>query len=696
SANFRTLSINDIVKDGNIAGLRLNFSDGSNNIGQNKSAIGGVKFKFGDSAYIGALYGYSTKKVSQKYEVGGGKGSIDKKGSLKITNGRSNGISYLEDYDEDDEDVKLFIPYTPEDLKQKPQSHIAKIEYGDDYNTLALQFRNYKTGFIGRKLSQNTYQLNYNLKDPNRDNIDINLIYAQNKGTQDYQKGAKFTSLALNDDLKTINNSKFFDLSNSFKNQIPNGFIETKIGFNILKNSYKKSRHPTEISFIGQKNDDCSGLECYKEGYEANTLYPEGDQKFNSIYIDNSINYSIFTLTSNFNWTKYQYEGERYDRLDKLRYPEGPFEKLYGDDFCINSKFKHIKDKYFESGEDYDYECRPLDNAHYRSFDYGNDRFLNYSFSLSAYVHDMFMPFINHSKTHRAPNIKEMFFSEFGATGVNNNLKPEMAKTWQIGFNSFSDGLFSDDDKFRFKLLAYKTKIRNYIYNKKQRKKDETREPFYIKHNNYHKDVKIKGLELELGYDIGIAYMNLAYARQNTDQPLNFTDASPNVNSVSNRGKWFQGYGLTKLTMLPKDYASIDIGTRMFDKKLTIGAKAKYYGKSKITTLKIESVACPGVSKKLHSHGHGNDSCGYIKKDGDLESQGFIFDFYTIYKPTENFIIKAEIQNIFDKAYINPLDANNDSASQFYFEMGVSDDYQYLTSNYARGRTALVSFSYEF
>lgn len=50
-----------------------------------------------------------------------------------------------------------------------------------------------------------------------------------------------------------------------------------------------------------------------------------------------------------------------------------------------------------------------------------------------------------------------------------------------------------------------------------------------------------------------------------------------------------------------------------------------------------------------------------------------IFDFYAIYQPTENLTIKGEIQMIFDKKYINPLDANNDSANQMTYAIGVGE-----------------------
>lgn len=737
SANFRTLSVNDLVKDGNIAGFRGNFSDGSNNIGQKYGGVGGVKFNIGDSSWIGALYGYSKRKISQQYEVGGGKGSIegekykfkgyDIHGDPMYVN--SKGVVFWTDGNP---------PYNPGQLKQEPESHIAKVEYGDDYNNVSLQYRNYNTSFASRSINHDTYQINYNLKDPNNSNIDLNVLYAYTIGEQEFDKNSLFAGYKLQENLTTTNKSRTLDINNKFINDFENGFIETKIGISLLKNNYKRSRDTHEINYLDRYVEDMGWGTVY-EGWPTNNVYPEGGQEFNSIYLDNSINFGIFTFDSSFNWTKYSHHGDwfhkmeymtwkRYDIYDKGYKRKGDyFETLDSNFYNHNSKFKDLRKEYFTvdcseltedeniamckadpdklekiiNSEDYDGwdefpEWTPReDKPYYKGTNYGKDRFLNYSFGLSAYVDDMFIPFINHSKTHRAPNIKEMYFSEAGPYGVNSDLKPEEAKTWQIGFNSFKDGVFNEDDAFRFKFLTYKTKIKNYIVNKRHKEKGSPIPLPGIVHYNYYDDVNIKGIEVELGYDTRWFFTNISYARQKTDQPLNFTDTSLNSNSIAWSAMWIQGYGLSKLSMLPKDYATIEVGTRLFNEKLTIGAIAKYYGESRIGNSNpkdIKEIPCPG---SISGAAGNTDICGYTKSDLKLDSQGFIYDFYVTYQPTKNLTIKGEIQNVFDKAYINPLDSNNDSSTQFAFDMGIGG-YLPELSNYARGRTALVSFNYEF
>ncbi|MCI6988247.1 MAG: hypothetical protein MR902_01575 [Campylobacter sp.] len=89
------------------------------------------------------------------------------------------------------------------------------------------------------------------------------------------------------------------------------------------------------------------------------------------------------------------------------------------------------------------------------------------------------------------------------------------------------------------------------------------------------------GRKVELSYDMGEFYVNLVYAKQNTNQPTSITDASSCLDTSRIQSNEQQGYVLSKVTMLPKDYGSVDMRFRFLDEKLTIGTTAKYYGKSK-------------------------------------------------------------------------------------------------------------------
>ena len=71
-------------------------------------------------------------------------------------------------------------------------------------------------------------------------------------------------------------------------------------------------------------------------------------------------------------------------------------------------------------------------------------------------------------------------------------------------------------------------------------------------------------------------------------------------------------------------------------------------------------------------------------------------------------IIKAEVQNLLDKRYVDPLDSGNDAASQRYYsslndsicskndtcDNGIKD--KSVLYNFARGRTYIFSLNYKF
>ena len=56
-----------------------------------------------------------------------------------------------------------------------------------------------------------------------------------------------------------------------------------------------------------------------------------------------------------------------------------------------------------------------------------------------------------------------------------------------------------------------------------------------------------------------------------------------------------------------------------------------------------------------------------IKKTEEINKQPIILDLHVSYEPVKDLIIKAEVQNLLDKRYVDPLDSGNDAASQRYY-----------------------------
>lgn len=289
----------------------------------------------------------------------------------------------------------------------------------------------------------------------------------------------------------------------------------------------------------------------------------------------------------------------------------------------------------------------------------------NPSVQLSAQVTPWLQPFIGYSKSMRAPNIQEMFFSNSGGASMNPFLKPERAETWQAGFNIDTRDLLVEQDALRFKALAYRSRIQNYIYSESYlvcsggRKcslpevigngwegiSDEYSDNMYI-YVNSASDVIAKGFELEMDYDAGFAFGRLSFSQQQTDQPTSIASTH---------------FGAGDITELPRKYMTLDTGVRFFDNALTLGTIIKYTGKA----------------RRLSPDFEQDEHTGAIIKQ-DLPQIPTIIDLYGTYEYNRNLTLKLSVQNLMNRDYSEALNKLN-------MMPGLGDETH--PANSARGRT---------
>ena len=762
SANFRTLGVNDVITDDKPFGLIVKGMTGSNATKSNFMTMAAGRKWLDNGGYVGVVYGYSQREVSQDYRIGGGERlaslgqdilakekekifrndgyvlnsagqwapdlsqnswtcntknpyladtrviegytpnceeiafptsptTIKRKKILKdIDNGKPlQDIPELQaDIKETDEsfernkDQYSVAPIEPGSLQSRSRSHLLKFEYGDDHHTLGAQLRTLDNKIGSRKIENRNYQVNYNFN--NNSYLDLNLMAAHNIGKTIYPKGGFFAGWRVRDKLITKNAANIVDINNSHTFLLPKEIdLKTTLGFNYFTNEYSKNRFPEELSLFYKGASGEPGRYKYTDGQLEGTqsllpqrsviLQPSGKQKFKTVYFDTALSKGIYHLDYSVNFTHYAFNGEY------VGYENTPTQ--------INEPILHKS---------------------------GHKKAFNHSATLSAELSDYFMPFFTYSRTHRMPNIQEMFFSQVSDAGVNTALKPERAETYQLGFNTYKKGVFTQDDVLGVKVVGYRSFIENYIHNVYGDWSRDGVLPEWasvngfrltIAHQNYQPIVKKSGAELELNYDMGRFFANLSYAYQRTNQPTNYADASPRPNNASNEDILKQGYGLSRITMLPKDYGRLELGTRWFDQKLTLGIAARYYGKSKRATTQEEY-----INGSRYEENTAGDRIYYaIKKTEDIKKQPIILDLHVSYEPIKDLIIKAEVQNLLDKRYVDPLDAGNDAASQRYYSSlntsiecakdpsacnGGSD--KSVLYNFARGRTYILSLNYKF
>lgn len=83
-----------------------------------------------------------------------------------------------------------------------------------------------------------------------KENLQLELILADNTSTQTYQKGTLFNHKELENVLETKNRSKTMDLNVHFSVPLTEKFsYETTLGGNFLENKYSKNRHPRELAY---------------------------------------------------------------------------------------------------------------------------------------------------------------------------------------------------------------------------------------------------------------------------------------------------------------------------------------------------------------------------------------------------------------------------------------------------------------
>lgn len=155
-----------------------------------------------------------------------------------------------------------------------------------------------------------------------------------------------------------------------------------------------------------------------------------------------------------------------------------------------------------------------------------------------------------YAEGYRAPSITESLI-----TGVhpgrfvfdflpNPNLKAETAKTLEAGINYQKNGLFTANDRFTLKAAIFQNKVKDYIGSSFN---PVRREFTYVNKAN----VRLQGIELEAGYDAGWVFGSLA--------------------ASATRGKDLSsGANLSKV---PADKASLTVGFRGLDEKLTLGGQ---------------------------------------------------------------------------------------------------------------------------
>ncbi|WP_203423397.1 TonB-dependent receptor [Sinorhizobium sp. BG8] len=258
--------------------------------------------------------------------------------------------------------------------------------------------------------------------------------------------------------------------------------------------------------------------------------------------------------------------------------------------------------------------------------------------TVSAHPLDWLQPYVTYAHTSRPPTASEMFYPgghSFDGTGdpINNNpnLVPEQSRGWDIGVNLTGSDLLQGGDNAWLKVGYFHNKIKNYITY-------DIDTDGVARWVNLDGTTVMQGVEIEGGYDAGRYYANLSLTIADTDQP---TGAAAGVGS--------------DVGTLPDDFFTIDAGARFLDEQVVVGGRMRYVGKS--TQM-------------------------YINEANAFHLGAYtLFDAYASWQLNENAKIFVNVENIFNKSY---MQANS----------GLADSYSGIDNG--RGRTIIFGATARF
>lgn len=238
-------------------------------------------------------------------------------------------------------------------------------------------------------------------------------------------------------------------------------------------------------------------------------------------------------------------------------------------------------------------------------------------------------PYVSYSHSFRPPTINESFFSGsiipangISTTGAPNlALRPETARTWELGVNILRDGVFTGNDAFRFKASAFHRTIRDYIV-LGQIKAATPQAQFLDSFVNTVGDTTMYGLELEGNYDAGSFWVGGAATWLETRWPhsteIFYHDGVPSSGAIHA----FAG------AVPPRFKVSVDAGVRLFDRNVTLGARVNH--------------VTPNLAR-------------YLDQNGDLTETGDPYttvDLHTSFRLGSDATLNLAVNNATDRRYI--------------------------------------------
>ncbi len=617
SVDFRTVGADDLIRDGKNWGIELNAARGDNAYDFQGSILGAARL--GDTPFS-VTGGYSRTRLGE-YEIGANGDSTTTEETMRNQLGRESWSSLVK-LEGDFGDVQTSLSWMHQENE---------FLYGSSGGT-SRNFEDVRNDSVSAELKW----------DPESDLIDFTGRFWFNDAMNNEMREARDNGTPdtfIDAGMKSFGGS----LENTSRFDTPAGALSVNYGAEAFRDITTSSASSATIDL----NPD------WASNYTS--FSPDGRRDMASFFINGALEPADWvTLRAGlrYDWSRLKGTSTYYNRYSYTEVIEVPCDPLsnhytaaqyYDSVIAVGSSNPPPRAIFINVLWPNSFASRcmagtgPSATQHnpvtvYPSYDVEIDRTDDAwlpSASIEFKPADWFRPFVTYSHSFRPPTILETFFSGGtpgdGAPGTvfapNEWLKPERARTAEIGANILLDDLLQDGDSLRLKAAAFYREVDDYIVLGSILTPGVTDRSYYG-FVNYDGTTTMRGVELEGNYNTDRFWLGGSMTFLDTEWPEK-TQVFSN-GSITTDGEVFATSG----AVAPRFKVTLDAGLRFFETRLSIGGRLTH--------------VTPTQSRSL-------DEDGNLREISDPYT---VADIYASYALTESATLKLAVNNVTDRNYI--------------------------------------------
>jgi len=538
--NYRTLTVDDVLHPDEKAGAQVTATFGGN-AGDDMSVTnaGGVRFDLAGNPDGGSVFGAVNLTSAGSYEDGAGK---------------RVGASWR--------DVKSGLLKVSLAPNEEHRLDLGGIYYTTDFSA----------NFYDQTLTNKTLTAKYAYT-PGSDLIDLRINGYFNETTSEWSGGTS----TEHDGRVLTNKALGIDATNTSR---------WDFGDRSIRLDY--------------------GLEYYRDDFSGNTdtdANPDGVSGVGGGFVQATVSAGMFEVIPALRYDAYSLKSAGTTG----NVPDNYWTVHDGQTGGTNATFTRPPASQWNDPGRYTITETPLDAPWRGDFDIDETRFkLSPKITAAVRPLDWLQLYGTYEHSFRPPSVNEMFFGGEHGAGVNAsflpnpNLKPEVARGWEIGANVLYNGLFAADDSLRVKAAYYSKDVDDFIIAKC------VVNATMCWFDNAPGTSRLSGFEIDASYDVGWGFAGLSYSRNRSD--LQFGDGIG---------------GMGEPSRLPDDYTTLTAGVRLLERKLTLGARMN------------------DVSKGTLIEGGGWETSAYRT-----------YDLFMNWQPSDRLNLFANVTNLTNEQYV--------------------------------------------